>query len=47
MLRHVKPDYSILLVKLITQIGDCIKKVHSTRYTSGDGDFMQSLCLLL
>ena len=39
---HVQPDLDIF-IKLIVQIGNCIRKTPSAYYASGVGDFMQSL----
>ena len=34
----VQPYFDILFLKLITQIGDCIRKSPSTHYVPGVGD---------
>ena len=42
MLCHDQPDLNIF-VKLIVQIGDCIRKTPSANYASGVVDYMQNL----
>ena len=42
MLCHDQPDFNIF-VKLIVQIGNCIRKTPSANYASGVVDYMQNL----
>ena len=42
-LRHIQPNLDILFGKLTAQKGDLICKTPSAHYTSGFGDFMESL----